>query len=61
MIPPLIIALLISAAIYFPVNIGAGGLYFTGLWIFENFAVQPLLGQEHLILAKESLKTIITG
>ncbi len=52
MIPPLIIALLISAAIYFPVNIGAGGLYFTGLWIFENFAVQPLLGQEHLILAK---------
>lgn len=35
------IAVLISAIIYFPVNKNAGGLYFTGLSLFENFIVQP--------------------
>jgi hypothetical protein len=41
---PLILALILSLIIYLPVNSNAGGLYFTGLWRFENFIVQPYLG-----------------
>lgn len=35
---------LLAGAVYFPVNLDAGGLYFTGFWRFENFVVQPYLG-----------------
>ncbi|MEK7559106.1 MAG: hypothetical protein AAB521_02265 [Patescibacteria group bacterium] len=52
MIPPLIITLILSLVIYLPVNNNAGGLYFTGLWLFENFIVQPVLGLERLELAR---------
>ena len=41
---PLILTAVLSLIIYLPVNSGAGGLYFTGLWRFENFIVQPYLG-----------------
>lgn len=41
---PLILAAILSLIIYIPVNSNAGGLYFTGLWRFENFIVQPYLG-----------------
>lgn len=40
----LLMAGFLSAIIYFPVNTGAGGLYYTGLWRFENFIAQPALG-----------------
>lgn len=52
MLPPLLVTLLVSLAIYLPVNNNAGGLYFTGLWIFENFIVQKELGLVHLELAR---------
>jgi len=52
MLLPLIITLVISIIIYLPVNKGAGGLYLTGFWLFENFIVQPTLGLEHLELAR---------
>ena len=41
MLPPLILTCAISLLIYLPVNIGAGGFYYTGFWLFENFIVQP--------------------
>ncbi len=47
-----IASVLISAILYFPVNRGAGGLYFTSFWFFENFIVQPYLGLERLELAR---------
>lgn len=52
MILPLIVALIIALVIYLPVNSNAGGLYFTGLWRFENFIVQPALGFIRLELAR---------
>lgn len=51
-IPILIITLVLSLIIYIPVNKNAGGLYFTGLWVFENFIVQPRLGLLRLELAR---------
>jgi hypothetical protein len=47
LIPP-IFAVLISLALYLPVNSGAGGLVYTGTWRFENFIVQVPLGLSHL-------------
>ena len=44
MIFPLVLTVILSLIIYLPVNSNAGGLYFTGLWRFENFIVQPYLG-----------------
>jgi len=41
---PIIAIFILSVIIYMPVNSGAGGLYFTGMWRFENFIVSPLLG-----------------
>jgi len=41
MLPPIISAFIISVLIYLPVNRNAGGFYYTGLNIFENFIVQP--------------------
>lgn len=38
MILPLIIAILISLSYHFQINRDAGGIYFNGLWRFENFA-----------------------
>lgn len=49
----LIIAGLLSSAIYLPVNSNAGGFYFTGFWTIENFIVQPWMGLVRLELAKE--------
>ena len=43
---------MLSAIIYFPVNKGAGGLYFTGLHLFENFIVQPWMMLNRLELAR---------
>ncbi len=52
LIPPLILALVISLIVYLPVNPNAGGFYFTSLWRFENFIVQPALGLDRLELAR---------
>lgn len=41
-----------SLIIYLPVNANAGGLYFTGLAIFENFIVQPWMMLYRLELAR---------
>lgn len=49
---PLIAAFILSAIIYFPVNQNAGGLYFTGFWMIENFIVQPALGLVNLELER---------
>lgn len=46
------VAILVSAIIYFPVNKEAGGLYFTGLHLFENFIVQPWMMLDRLELAR---------
>lgn len=35
---PIILAFIISVAIYLPVNSGAGGLFFAGLWRVKDFA-----------------------
>lgn len=43
---------IISAIIYFPVNKNAGGLYFTGFYLFENFIVQPWMTLHRLELAR---------
>ena len=45
-------AVLLSGIIYFPVNKGAGGLYFTGLSLFENFIVQPWMMLDRLEFAR---------
>ncbi len=43
---------LVALIFYLPVNSGAGGLYFTSFWFFENFIVQPYLQLERLELAR---------
>ena len=40
LLPYAILALLVSLVLYVPVNAGAGGIYFTGFWLFENFITQ---------------------
>lgn len=50
MILPIILSFLFSLIIYLPVNKSSGGLYFTGLWTFENFRTIKefrLEGQEY--------------
>lgn len=47
-----LVAVFLSAVIYFPVNKGAGGLYFTGLSLFQNFIVQPWMMLDRLELAR---------
>ncbi len=42
----------VAAGVYLPINSEAGGLYFTGLWRFENFIVQPGLDLLHLEQAR---------
>ena len=44
---------IVSAIIYFPVNRDAGGLYFGGLSLFENFIVQPWMMLHRLELARK--------
>ena len=52
MILPIILVLIFSSFIYFPVNSNAGGLYYTGFWRFENFIVQPFFNLQRLELAR---------
>lgn len=52
MVSILFLTALISLIIYLPVNSGAGGLYFTGFHIFENFIVQPWMMLDRLELAR---------
>lgn len=47
-----VVVLILSLIIYLPVNANAGGLYFTGLHIFENFIVQPWMMLERLEYAR---------
>lgn len=53
MIWPLIATALIGLGIYFPVNQGAGGFIFTGLWRIEDFAVRPAFGFHRFELARQ--------
>lgn len=48
----LIVGILGSLIFYLPVNSGAGGLYYTGFWLFENFISQPQFGLIRLELAR---------
>lgn len=48
-----VITLIISLAIYLPVNNQASGLSFIGLWRIENFIAQPGFGLGHLELARQ--------
>lgn len=52
MLIPIALAFTLSALVYLPVNNNAGGLFFTGLWRFENFVVQPGLNLQRLELAR---------
>jgi hypothetical protein len=52
MIFPLLLAPVLSAIVYLPVNANSGGLYFTGLWIFDNYIVNKDLGLQNWELAK---------
>lgn len=42
-----------TLVVYLPVNSGAGGLFFTGFWRFEEFISQPLLGLSNLNVAMQ--------
>lgn len=52
MLLPLILTFIVSLILYFPINLGAGGLVFTGFWRFEDFATQQVLGLSSLELAR---------
>lgn len=52
MLVPVILTPLVFIIIYLPVNSGAGGFFYTGLWRFEDFIVQPALGLQRLELAR---------
>lgn len=51
-LPLIVLVSIISAVIYLPVNKNAGGLYFTGTSLIENFIVQPWLMLDRLELAR---------
>jgi hypothetical protein len=53
---PILISLLISLAIYIPVNYGAGGLFFTGTWRADNYAQIPQYHLGSSIMALEIYK-----
>lgn len=46
------LVLIVSLIVYLPVNDKAGGLYFTGFSLFENFIVQPWMVLDRLELAR---------
>lgn len=48
----ILIVFILSVIIYLPVNANAGGLYFTGMALFENFIVQPWMMLDRLELAR---------
>lgn len=52
MILPLLLAGILSLVIYLPFNAGAGGLTYTGLWRFENFAASPGTNLQWLELSR---------
>jgi len=49
---PLSVAGIVSLLLYLPVNTGAGGLFYTGFWRVENFAVRPQLRLVGMELAR---------
>jgi len=48
----LLVTGIVALVLYVPVNSGAGGIYFTGFWAFENFISQPYLQLGKLELAR---------
>ncbi len=50
--PIFIVSVFGSFMFYFPVNSGAGGMYYTGFWLFENFISQPQFGLIRMELAR---------
>lgn len=53
---PIIIAVMGSLLFYLPVNRAAGGLYYTGFWLFENFIVQSEFNLGRMELARNVYK-----
>ncbi len=51
-LPIFITSILGSLVFYLPVNSGAGGIYYTGFWLFENFISQPQFGLIRMELAR---------
>lgn len=50
---PFITAGVVSLLLYLPINTQAGGLFFSGLWRIDDFAVRPELGLLQFTLAKQ--------
>jgi hypothetical protein len=50
---PSILAVLLSLIIYAPVNLGTGGLFYSGFWRVENWVVQPIFNLSRYELARE--------
>lgn len=48
-----LITMTCAAMVYVPINTSAGGFYWTGFWVFENFIVQPNFGLARLEMARE--------
>jgi len=48
---PFFISVLIALGLYIPINSGAGGLFFSGVWRLTDFAAQPTLGLLNFALA----------
>lgn len=49
----LILCALLSIGLYLPVNSGAGGLYYTGFWRFEDFLAHNQIGLSDWVLARK--------
>lgn len=52
MIIPLLLAIPLVLLLYLPVNGGAGGIFYTGFWRFEDFIANGKFGLSHLELAR---------
>lgn len=50
---PVLVSGIVGALLYFPVNAQAGGLFYSGLWRIDDFAVRPVFDLVRLELAKQ--------
>lgn len=51
-----VVALLGALIFYLPVNVQAGGMYYVGFWVFENFISQSKFDLIHMELARNVYK-----
>ncbi len=52
LVVPSLLAILVSIIIYAPVNLGAGGLFYSGFWRVEDWVVQPMFNLSRYELAR---------